>query len=122
MKFKPLIALLFLSALLIGCGDGGALSDVKIYSVVYEATTPNGARGATIGISDSNYVTSVGDWQLPYRTRSYRFKSGDVAGMVVQNYGANGNVIGTIYVDGKPWRQSQTNGAYGVVTLSGTLE
>lgn len=61
------------------------------------------------------------DASLPWSV-DQTFKDGDFAYVSAQNKGEDGTVTTEIYVDGKPWKSTTSEGAYKIADASGSVE
>jgi archaellin len=118
MKTKVLKSIAVIMSLVItfslnGCGGGLDLQEVTY------------AMSGTAQKATMTYVYydgSIGQLthSLPYTTGKLLFEDGDFLYVSAQNENASGTITVTINVNGKPWRQVTSSGAYVIATAKGT--
>lgn len=97
-----------------GCGGGG--SDLQEVTYAVSGSTTK----ATLTYVYFDGSIGQATLKVPYTTTKLLFEDGDFLYVSAQNYYDTGNVTVTITVNGKPWRQSTSNAAYGIASASGT--
>lgn len=97
-----------------GCGGGGP----TLHDVTYAISGSTTRADVTLTYFDG----SIGQYSLkvPYTTTPLLFKDGEFIYLSAQNYYSTGTVTVTINVDGKPWKQVTSSGAYAIATVSGS--
>ena len=98
-----------------GCGGGDG---DELYDVRYEITGST-TRANTTWVYYNGSI-SQNTLPVPYATGKLLFSKGDFLYLSAQNDLPSGNVTVTIRVNGKPWKQVTSSGAYVIASTSGT--
>jgi hypothetical protein len=90
------------------------------YRVEYRATT-TGMDGMSLTYQNAQGGTQQTKTDTMQWGESYTMDAGSFAYLSIQNQGANGSVTCEIYVDGKLWKTSRSDGGYTVASCSGSV-
>jgi len=117
MRLLVGVSLISIALFAISCEETPTGPSTK--SIQYSVT---GTAGITVDITISNEnddTSQFSDVLVPW-SFSFQAKKGHFLYVSAQNQASSGTVNEIIYIDGKEWKRSTSEGAYVLVSASGT--